>query len=140
MVDLHGSFQTGMSLYWDLFGEVPRVHYLVYDKPTSLNAKLTSCIFSDDNTLPYMYIETLNFDKQGTLFGMIEGVALRIYNENDDTDLDASHKAFVDYLETVTYSVYTIQSNISELIHSIMDQWKTNPPFWLGSSNDQPIH
>lgn len=140
MVDLHGSFQTGMSLYWELFGEVPRVHYLVYDKPKSLNAKLTACIFPEDTTLPYLYIETLNFDTQGTLFGMIEGVSLRIYNENDDVDLHASHKAFLDYLETVTYSIYTIHTNISEVIHAIMDPWKTTPPFWLGSSNDQPIH
>ncbi len=138
MVDLHGSFQTGTPLYWELFGEVPRVHYLVYDKPKSLNVKLTACAFSED-TLPYLYIETLNFDKQGTLFSMVEGKALRIYNENEETDLEISHKTFLDYLETITFSIYTIQAPIPEIIKGIMDQWKTTPPFWLGSSNNQPI-
>jgi hypothetical protein len=139
MVDLHGSFQSGMSLYWELFGQVPRVHYLAHAVPKSLASSITACVFPESSINLYSYIESLNFDKQGTLFGMVEGIDLRIYNEHDEHELDVLHKTFSDYLETITFSVYTIQNNVNEVIKTMMDQWKPDKVLWLGSAEDQPI-
>jgi len=139
MVDLHGSFQSGMSLYWELFGEVPRVHYLAHAIPKSSSPKITACVFPETRINIYSYIESLNFDKQGTLFGMVEGIDLRIYNEHHEKELDILHKTFSDYLETITFSIYTIHTNINEVVKSMMDQWKPEKTLWLGSSEDQPI-
>jgi hypothetical protein len=139
MVDLHGSFQSGMPLYWELFGDVPRVHYLAHAIPKVLSPKITACIMPLESTNLYAYIETLNFDTQGTLFGMAEGKELRIYNEHDEKDLEVLHNTFSDYLETITYSIYSIQTNIPVIVRSILDQWIPGRPLWIGTSEDQPI-
>lgn len=101
IIDLNGSFWSGRKLYEKICGFYPRVHLLIYDNYKPRFNKLTFSINSIELSKKTFssYIEAMNYDLNGTLFGFIDNVELRLYNENSIDDIEISHNTFLNFLE-----------------------------------------
>jgi hypothetical protein len=119
LVDLQGTFKSSMPLYWELFGDVPRVHFLSCTTQTTVSPKITASILPNLGA-SYVWIEHLNFDKQGTIFGMVEGQDIRVYNENDEYVVNLIHDIFTNYLDSMPMPVPI--HNLSVVAKQIADQ------------------
>lgn len=108
IVDLYGSFRSGRNLYKQVFGVYPRVHVLVYENAAPTFDTFSYSINSKNIPEYTSYIETLNYDLRGTLFGMVQGVELRTNNENDEYKIRISHDVVERFMKSNEVSEYVM--------------------------------
>lgn len=130
IVDLHGSFRSGRILFEQIFGFYPRVHLLVWDNASLIYDKLTFSINKDDfiknHNIYYLdYIESMNYDLIGSLFSFVDSNELRIYNENDEKNIEVIHNCVDDFLNFYSFTndiidIELLENKYDELIRQIL--------------------
>ena len=126
--DLQGTFKSSKKFFMDVFGFLPRVHYLVFRKKiekNNISNKLTYNINSYENIIKTRIfrttIEELSPDKRGTLIRIKNNKYIRLPIEYKRYNINYSHTVvdiFIDYLKNNDYKLY-LNNNIKKINSNI---------------------
>lgn len=111
--DMAGSFNSGRTLYMEIFGYLPRIHIFTYDNTIESYHGLTYSIFDDVNDC----IEPLNTDIVGTLIGMSGECPIRAKLEFNEDHVRIQHSTVENFIKKYRY----LRNSIDNVPHDI---WK----------------
>lgn len=99
IIDFNGSFESGRRLFMEVFGKLPRVHLLCYNRACEVYDGLTySCTSEDMDD----YIERLNPGITGTLFNYYCEMLYTKACENNEGHVEVIHNTiqkFINFIE-----------------------------------------